>query len=84
MLMWTPCGLGACTRHVTHESQWLSNISASGGFFITASGENQIPIEVIGRVELEVIASDYKGGMKKLTLHGSLYATSAYSRSLLP
>ncbi|GMF49564.1 unnamed protein product [Phytophthora fragariaefolia] len=61
----------ASLHHVTHESQWFSNISASGGS-ITVGGKNQIPIEGIGRVDLEVIGS--KGNMKKLTLHGVLYA----------
>ncbi|KAE9126093.1 hypothetical protein PF010_g5393 [Phytophthora fragariae] len=60
-----------CTRHVTHEAQWFSNISASGGS-ITVGGKNQIPIEGIGRVELEVI--DSKRNMKKLILHDVLYA----------
>ncbi|POM69489.1 Hypothetical protein PHPALM_14220 [Phytophthora palmivora] len=38
-----------CTRHVTHEAQWFSDISASGGS-ITVGGKNQIPIEGVGRV----------------------------------
>ncbi|KAE8904898.1 hypothetical protein PF005_g12537 [Phytophthora fragariae] len=45
-----------CTRHVTHEPQWFSDITASGGS-ITVGGKNQIPIEGIGRVDLEVMDS---------------------------
>lgn len=56
---------------MTHEAQWLPNISTSGGSIIVG-GKNQIPIEGIGLVELEVI--DPKGNMKKLMLHGVLYA----------
>ncbi|KAG2775527.1 hypothetical protein PC116_g23947 [Phytophthora cactorum] len=60
-----------CTRHVTHESQWLNDVATSGGS-ITVGGNNQIPIEGIGRVEQTVVAS--KGDSKTLTLHGVLYA----------
>ncbi|KAE8982937.1 hypothetical protein PR003_g23200 [Phytophthora rubi] len=60
-----------CTRHVTHESQWFADIATSGGS-ITVGGNNQIPIEGIGRVELAVI--DSKGNSKTLTLHSVLYA----------
>ncbi|KAG3204920.1 hypothetical protein PC129_g22314 [Phytophthora cactorum] len=60
-----------CTRHVTHESQWFQKIATSGGS-ITVGGNNQIPIEGIGRVELAVV--DSKGNSKTLTLHGVLYA----------
>ncbi|KAG3237235.1 hypothetical protein PI124_g17775 [Phytophthora idaei] len=60
-----------CTRHVTHESQWLKDIATSGGS-ITVGGNNQIPIEGIGRVELAVV--DSKSNSKTLTLHGVLYA----------
>ncbi|POM79624.1 Hypothetical protein PHPALM_2655 [Phytophthora palmivora] len=60
-----------CTRHVSHEPQWFTDITTSGGS-ITVGGNNQIPIEGIGRVELQV--SDSKGNMQKLTLHGVLYA----------
>ncbi|POM65069.1 Hypothetical protein PHPALM_19291, partial [Phytophthora palmivora] len=59
------------TRHVSHEPQWFTDITTSGGS-ITVGGNNQIPIEGIGRVELQV--SDSKGNMQKLTLHGVLYA----------
>ncbi|KAG6616178.1 Pol Polyprotein [Phytophthora cinnamomi] len=60
-----------CTRHVTHESQWFSTITASDGS-ITVGGKNEIPIEGIGKVELEVI--DSKGTKRTLTLHDVLYA----------
>ncbi|POM64517.1 LOW QUALITY PROTEIN: Integrase catalytic core protein, partial [Phytophthora palmivora] len=60
-----------CTRQVTHEAQWFSDISASCGS-ITVGGKNKIPIEGVGRVELDVI--DSKGNSKTLTLHGVLYA----------
>ncbi|KAL3667485.1 hypothetical protein V7S43_019054 [Phytophthora oleae] len=60
-----------CTRHVTHESQWFTDITTSGGS-ITVGGNNQIPIEGIERVELEV--ADSKGNTQKLILHGVLYA----------
>ncbi|KAG3075978.1 hypothetical protein PI125_g21634 [Phytophthora idaei] len=60
-----------CTRHVTHESQWFKDIATSGGS-ITVGGNNQIPIEGIGRVELAVV--DFKDNSKTLTLHGVLYA----------
>ncbi|POM69551.1 Gag-pol Polyprotein [Phytophthora palmivora] len=50
---------------------WFSDIPASGGS-ITVGGKNQIPIEGVGRIELDVI--DYKGNSKTLTLHGVLYA----------
>ncbi|POM59848.1 hypothetical protein PHPALM_31363 [Phytophthora palmivora] len=67
-----------CTRHVTHEAQWFSDISASGGS-ITVGGKNQIPIEGVGRVELDVI--DSKGNSKTLTLHGVLTHRSCNSAS---
>ncbi|POM76789.1 LOW QUALITY PROTEIN: Gag-pol Polyprotein [Phytophthora palmivora] len=38
-----------CTRHITYEGQWFSDISASGGS-ITVDGKNQISIEGVGRV----------------------------------
>ncbi|CEG38517.1 hypothetical protein PHYSODRAFT_325501 [Plasmopara halstedii] len=60
-----------CTRHVTHESQWFSTISASNGS-ITVGVKNQIPIEGIGKIELEV--TDSKGTQRMLTLHDVLYA----------
>ncbi|POM57801.1 Copia protein [Phytophthora palmivora] len=60
-----------CTRHVTHGFQWFADISTSGGS-ITVGGNNQIPIEGIGRVELAVV--DSKGNSKALTLHSFLYA----------
>ncbi|POM62361.1 hypothetical protein PHPALM_28491, partial [Phytophthora palmivora] len=60
-----------CTRHVSHEPQWFTDITTSGGS-ITVGGNNQIPIEGIGRVKLQV--SDSKGNMPKLTLHGVLCA----------
>ncbi|OWY95285.1 Pol Polyprotein, partial [Phytophthora megakarya] len=60
-----------CTRHVSHESQWFTDITNSGGS-ITVGGNNQTPIEGIGRVKLEV--SDSKDTMQKYILHGVLYA----------
>ncbi|OWY93912.1 hypothetical protein PHMEG_00036516 [Phytophthora megakarya] len=60
-----------CTRHVSHESQWFTDITTSGGS-ITVGDNNQIPIEGIGLVKLEV--SDSKGTMQKLIVHGVLYA----------
>ncbi|OWY95261.1 hypothetical protein PHMEG_00034779, partial [Phytophthora megakarya] len=60
-----------CTRHVSHESQWFTDITTSGGS-IRVGGNNQIPIDSIGRVELEV--SDSKGTMQKLIPHGVMYA----------
>ncbi|OWY92779.1 hypothetical protein PHMEG_00038077 [Phytophthora megakarya] len=59
-----------CTRHVSHESQWFTDITTSGGS-ITVGDNNQIPIEGIGLVKLEV--SDSKGTMQKLIVHGVLF-----------
>ncbi|POM68082.1 Hypothetical protein PHPALM_15801 [Phytophthora palmivora] len=59
------------TVSLTAQAKWFSDIAASGGS-ITVGGNNQIPIEGIGRVELEV--SDSKGTMQNLILHGVLYA----------
>ncbi|POM81580.1 Hypothetical protein PHPALM_427 [Phytophthora palmivora] len=67
--MWTIDS--GCTRHVTPEAQWFSDISASGGS-ICVGGKNQMPIEGVGRVGLDVI--DSKGNPKTQTLHGVLYA----------
>ncbi|POM67050.1 Hypothetical protein PHPALM_17011 [Phytophthora palmivora] len=61
----------ATTINPPLSPNWFSDISASGGS-ITVSGKNQIPIEGVGRVELDVIHS--KGNSKTLTLHGVLYA----------
>ncbi|KAK1928487.1 hypothetical protein P3T76_016013 [Phytophthora citrophthora] len=58
-----------CARHASHESQWFTDITTSGGS-VTVGGNNQIPIEGIGRVELQV--SDSKGNTQKLILHGVL------------
>ncbi|KAG3204863.1 hypothetical protein PC128_g1725 [Phytophthora cactorum] len=59
-----------CTRHVTHDSQWFRDIATSGGS-ITVGGNNQIPIDGIGRIVLTVV--DAKGNKKKLILQGALY-----------
>ncbi|KAG3254773.1 hypothetical protein PI124_g702 [Phytophthora idaei] len=53
------------------ESQWFTDIATSGGS-ITVGGNNQIPIEGIGRIELAVV--DAKGNEKNLILHGVQYA----------
>ncbi|POM79154.1 LOW QUALITY PROTEIN: Uncharacterized protein PHPALM_3231 [Phytophthora palmivora] len=55
-----------CTRHVTHEVQWFSDISASSGSIIV---DEKIPCWTRW---LAVI--DLKGNSKALTLHGVLYA----------
>ncbi|OWY99254.1 LOW QUALITY PROTEIN: hypothetical protein PHMEG_00029773, partial [Phytophthora megakarya] len=54
-----------CTRH------WFTDIPTIDGS-ITVSGNNQILVEGIGRVEPKV--SDSKGTVKKLILHGVVYA----------
>ncbi|POM59064.1 LOW QUALITY PROTEIN: Hypothetical protein PHPALM_36207 [Phytophthora palmivora] len=62
-----------CTRH------WFTDIATSGGS-ITVGGNNQIPIEGIGRIELAVV--DSKGNSKTLTLHSVLYAPQLHSNLL--
>ncbi|OWY90559.1 hypothetical protein PHMEG_00041263, partial [Phytophthora megakarya] len=52
-----------CTRHVSHESQWFTDITTSGGS-ITVGDNNQIPIEGIGLVKLEVSDSKVPAAMK--------------------
>ncbi|POM69400.1 LOW QUALITY PROTEIN: Hypothetical protein PHPALM_14314 [Phytophthora palmivora] len=72
-IMWTIDS--GCTRHVTNEAQWFSDISTSGGS-ITVGGKNQIPIEGLDFI-------DSKGNSKTLTLHGVLYAPKLQFNHLL-
>ncbi|POM71744.1 Hypothetical protein PHPALM_11649 [Phytophthora palmivora] len=61
------------------QANWFTDIATSGGS-ITVGGNNQIPIEGIGRIELAAV--DSKGDSKALTLHSVLYAPQLHSNLL--